>query len=188
MTLAQKRWLVVERGAAVRRYHTKTTIFPQNVGEHSFRMALLLRIMFGPGASGTLILAALTHDLAEAEYGDVPAPTKRRIPHIKEALDNVEHEYLDSHGLCFERLLGADELRRLKLADSLEGYLYSDTEVSMGNVAFVPTRLRYAQYIASLGLTPTEWQAVNGILGPDHDGPLKTVQHQEVQVSDTSNS
>lgn len=171
-SLNWQRWSAATTGFGVRRYHNKRPLHPQDVGQHTARMLALLVIMFGNECSQALLKAVLVHDLAEGKYGDVPSPTKRMIPTLKAELDKLENEFLEGLDLEYESILGERERRWLKLVDYLEGYLYSDEEVALGNTAFAPTRARFAEYINGLALTAKEAMAVLSVLPPNHHGPL----------------
>ena len=62
-------------GGEVKRYHTLSTIGEQTVGSHSWGVAVILNWL-EPQISKHAILKALTHDVAEKQTGDMPAPTK----------------------------------------------------------------------------------------------------------------
>ena len=70
---------------AVKRWHTKLTIKEQDNAAHQWGVAMIVAHIF-PGSSH-LLMAALTHDLHEAEAGDIPYPFKRNNPVVKEAYD-----------------------------------------------------------------------------------------------------
>ena len=58
-------------GSEVKRYHTVTTLVSETVGHHSHGVAMMC-LMFDPMASRQLLMAALFHDLAEHQTGDIP--------------------------------------------------------------------------------------------------------------------
>ena len=115
--------------ADVKRYHCKRTLREQTVGQHTFGVLMLLRVVW-PGARPNVIWAAMKHDLPELFTGDVPAPIKRADPILAERLNAIERELEPLHehfGLTeFEELL-------LKWADRMELVLWCIEEHKMGN-------------------------------------------------------
>lgn len=84
-----------------------------------------------------VLTAALTHDLAEARYGDLPAPAKRELgKEWSRQFSSVEHTALQSYGLVVD--LPPRDVRGLKLADYIDGCLFCIEERRMGNRAVVP--------------------------------------------------
>ena len=63
-------------GSEVLRYHTVTTLMRETVGHHSHGVACLT-LLLNPNAGRELLTAALWHDLAEHQTGDIPSPAKR---------------------------------------------------------------------------------------------------------------
>jgi len=64
------------------RFHTMPILRPQNIAEHSWHLTMLLYLMYGqtdPGITFELLMAGLTHDMAEHQTGDLPAPAKRAM-------------------------------------------------------------------------------------------------------------
>lgn len=116
------------RGAGVKRFHTARTLTENNVAEHSFEVALLCHILSDGTESRNLLLAALTHDLAEHETGDIPGYVGSAM---KSCLKEHEEHLLNIAGLSFALTEG--EERTLKLADRLSGMLFCLRERQLGN-------------------------------------------------------
>ena len=135
----------IYRGAKTKRYHTADTLTSQTVGEHSFGVAWLV-VLLCPDARKELILAALAHDLAEHQVGDVSSPTKKKHPEIKEFLDATERSLLASVGLDFETKLFVYEKRVLKAADILDGMMFCLREFNMGSRAVIDVYLNFKSY------------------------------------------
>lgn len=113
----------------VRRYHTiadYTGVPQQNLADHSWGVALFAEALAkhsGLEPSARLILAALTHDLAEYLVADVPAPVKWKYPRLRAALKEAEEAAGEALGIDNEvTTLESDILR---WADVLEMYLYA---------------------------------------------------------------
>jgi len=136
----------IRNGGETRRYHTIPVLRSQNVAEHSFHVAMLCSWLVGhsvPGIGAALLMAALTHDLAEHKMGDLPAPVKRSLPDyeqsegearpFRQVWDDLEQEHLEAAELNWDHVLTPFERRILKLADAAEGCLYCIRERAMGN-------------------------------------------------------
>jgi len=89
----------VIRMSQIKRWHMVDTSRQQTLAEHSCNVALLAvsiavtapHMYFGEAAS--VIGPALTHDLGEAFTGDIPTPTKRADPKIREIIDKMEFKH-----------------------------------------------------------------------------------------------
>lgn len=110
---------------ATTRYHTirDPGRVKQSVAEHSWGVAVLIAT-YHPSPSANLLSAALTHDLAESRFGDIPAPTKREYPGIGDLIDKLEDEWLYSMGIVGNRMITEKEREWLKAADIYEGWQY----------------------------------------------------------------
>jgi 5'-deoxynucleotidase YfbR-like HD superfamily hydrolase len=126
-------------GAETKRFHTWPVLREQRVDSHSFGVAMLCTLMADGKPSANLLLAALTHDLAEHRMGDLPAPAKRLMPAnadgvpFRKTWAMLENKILHEEGLGWENYLTPYERRWLALADAMEGCLYCIRERMMGN-------------------------------------------------------
>jgi len=134
-------------GAAVLRYHTTPPIRPQTDGAHSFGVAWLVWMLTEGTCSRELILAALAHDLAEHQTGDLSAMAKR-FGDIGTQLDQLEKAHLATVGLDFS--LSPEEQNVLQLADKIEGMMFCISERRLGNQDAELWFNRYASYPAQL--------------------------------------
>jgi 5'-deoxynucleotidase YfbR-like HD superfamily hydrolase len=134
-------------GSEVRRFHTIRTVKEETVGHHSLLVAMICRLL-STNCSNTLLLAALTHDLAESVTGDIPAPVKARMS--KAALGKTEEEILDDIGLGYVKELTIEERRVLTLADRLAGLVFCRQEISMGNTLIKPCLYNYIDLVWSM--------------------------------------
>lgn len=143
----------VERGGAVKRYHAMTTLISDTVGQHSFHVAWLATFIWQAIHKSTpraeLLLAALSHDLAEQEFGDIPAPTKRAVAAM-EKVAHLEDAHLRQHGFNYTDDLTLEEKFILKLADYLDGLRFCNHELDLGNSRMMVVRSRYITYIKDL--------------------------------------
>lgn len=125
----------IERSARVLRYHTEPVLHKQSVGEHTYGVMWFVVLLSAGSPSQALLMAALAHDTPEFATGDIPAPTKRAAPAIRNCLQILETRAMEAVGLP-ERgddIIAPEEERILKLADALEGLQYCAFELRRGN-------------------------------------------------------
>lgn len=149
----------IQNGRETRRFHGLPMLDYQRIDAHQYGVAMLVSLLVGEAAPAarqlTLLHAALTHDLAEWVTGDMPAPTKRRLPDyvtsdpisindsigsypggkresFREVYGRMEDEIMTEAGFPLVELDARDK-RVLKLADAAEGCLHVIRERQMGN-------------------------------------------------------
>lgn len=147
----------IRHAGETRRFHTWPVLRQQNVAEHSWHVAQLLFLMYGgqePGITIALLMAGLTHDMAECQVGDIPSPAKRAMsstfPNFREKWGEMEQRILHGYEMDWEGALSNEEKRRLKLADVMEGALYCVRERAMGNTLIDVCYRNFANYIGEL--------------------------------------
>jgi 5'-deoxynucleotidase len=141
----------------IRRWGLMHNTYPENVQEHSLRVAMVAHALavirnrlFGGNVSGerTAVLA-LYHDASEVLTGDLPAPVKYFNPEIKNAYKEIEAaaarrlldmipEALkaDYQGLFFAEAADQEPRELVKAADKLCAYLKCLEEIGTGNQEF----------------------------------------------------
>lgn len=119
-------------GGYSKRFHTVDTIKHQEIANHSFGVAWFCELITEGAASKQLIMAALTHDLAEHIVGDIPSPAKRVLG-IRDMYEKFEMDQLKANDLAQYMDLHSEEAAILKLADMLEGCMYCIRERRLGN-------------------------------------------------------
>lgn len=124
--------LFARMGGETKRFHTQQVLRENTVAQHSHGVAMLCWMITDGNASSNLLMAALSHDLAEQQMGDLPAPAKRKHPFLKQ-FDAVENDVLIEAGFGFS--LTTCEQNTLKIADCLDGLLYLWRERTLGNKA-----------------------------------------------------
>mgnify|MGYP003654012244 FL=1 len=122
--------LDVLEGGEVKRYHTLATIGEQTVGSHSWGVALILHWL-QPDISKIAMLKALTHDVAEKQTGDMPAPTKWNNKDLASELSIVEKDIEQKLGIDYD--LTPEEKEFFKQSDLFELLLYCVNQRSLGN-------------------------------------------------------
>jgi 5'-deoxynucleotidase YfbR-like HD superfamily hydrolase len=145
-------------GAAVKRYHTVTTLMTETVGHHSHGVALLCMLLdLNPNRG--LIHAALLHDLAEHQTGDIPSPAKHKYG-IGDQVSQLEEKLLKEAGIAMPQL-HPDDARILKLADVAQGALFCVKEMSLGNSNMRSIFNRYIAYAEEMMLFGREKELFN---------------------------
>ena len=141
-------------GNKVQRFHTVNSFVTETVGHHSANMAILCVILSEYKPSASLLLAALTHDLAEQFTGDVPATAKWDSPDLVKALKSMEKKY---ERTWHSAPLTDYERRVLKQADMLDLCFKSLEEVRMGNPDFKPILRRGIEWLQANEPLPTTY-------------------------------
>lgn len=116
---------------------------PQNLAAHQWGVAMILnRLHVGPANDHfMLIKAALEHDLAESEIGDMPRPAR-----TQEHRD-LEGEVSARMNVWTEDTLPGHLVPWLKWADLMEAGLHAQREMALGNTNFCEVVLRVSDYI-----------------------------------------
>jgi len=138
------------QGGEVKRFHAIKTIQEETVGHHSFQVAMLVYLLLDKKdyhKHSDLIVAALTHDLAEHIVGDVPSNTKISLG-LSKKFEEIEAAHL-TH-VCLKFDLTAEEERILALADILSGMIFCKREIALGSVLAAPIYRRYNSYLDKL--------------------------------------
>lgn len=157
----------IMEGGAVQRYHTRPGIRPDTDGKHSWGVALLAYILCVDRGmdttSGTLMLAALTHDLGEQVYCDVSAPAKVALG-LNKNLEEGEAKVRHVFGLNFANRLTDEEKAVLKIADSMECMMYCCQEAALGNRNVVMVFERSCTYLEDMITTDFEWEMYQALV------------------------
>lgn len=129
-TLKEKLQFISE-GGSVERYHTRSGIKPDTDAHHSHGVAMLCALLSG-APSANLLMAALTHDLAEQGSSDVSAGSKEALG-IRDVVNSWEQTKLQEYGLYYQDLLTLTETTILRLADQFDCLMYCCREFALGN-------------------------------------------------------
>lgn len=152
----------IHAGGGVRRFHTLPMLKEDTVAQHSFGVAWFCSLLMNGSASASILMAALTHDLAEQFTGDLPAPAKRELG-LSKQFEAYEETQLCMAGIKFP-LLTDSEKRTLKMADCMDGAMRCATEVKLGNAFAGKPFHRFISYINELSPTPFEYGLLQEIL------------------------
>jgi 5'-deoxynucleotidase YfbR-like HD superfamily hydrolase len=132
------------------------------VAQHSFGVAWFCYLLSNGLPSANLLMAALSHDLAEQDTGDIPAPAKRALG-IKQQFDTYEDTIMGNAGF-HKFALTPGEVRTVKMADCMDGAMRCIMELKMGNHFMYPVLSRFVNYIEELSPTPQEKILLDEIL------------------------
>lgn len=116
----------------VQRCHTNQHHGLYLISEH-VGQAICLLFTLHPMPSQNLVRALAFHDHPEILTGDIPAPAKRKIPLLRDYVEQLEAEYYEQHPLAQSGQLTDDDARWLKAIDSLELYLWCRDQELLGN-------------------------------------------------------
>lgn len=139
--------LFVLQGGSVRRFHTITTIKDVTIAEHQHNVAWIVYLLSEGKPRMELVMAALSHDLPEAIWGDLPSQTKKALA-LSDTFTKNEQKTLEENNFWF--LLEPQEHRLLTLADRMAGMLDCVKERSLGNRNVELPYIRYERYTADM--------------------------------------
>lgn len=120
------------QGGRVERCHGIPHLGSYSNSSHQWGVAMLMWYLW-PEHFPRLVLICLTHDVAEAWVGDIPSPTLRFIPGIRERLEEIEARINTDLGLPAENALSPEDHEMLKACDRLELYLWCQDQAELGN-------------------------------------------------------
>lgn len=140
---------IILKGGRVARFHTKPVLKEETVAAHSYLVAWIVTVVSAPATPrAEVLLAALAHDMPEFVLGDMPSPTKKLVPGLREEFRRMESVLFHEHGLPdYEGELNKDEERLVKFGDNMAGYLKCLYELQLGNTLLRGTAERYRLYI-----------------------------------------
>lgn len=145
--LAAHQTAMLLKGGNTRRYHTMRTVTENTVAEHSWGVAAMVYVMSAGLCSADVLMASLTHDVAEVFVGDIPSPTKRALG-IGDELGAYEDEVLSTASFSFN--LTEQEQRWLKLADYFDGMMFCIRERTLGNLGIRIVWERFREYVLAM--------------------------------------
>lgn len=132
-------------GGKVERAHGIPHLGSYSNAAHSWGVAMLM-LQLWPEDFPRLAGACLCHDVPEAWTGDVPAPTGRYVPGLKDGLGALEQRIFRNLNLPSERELNPEDYTKLKACDSLELWLWCTDQRLAGNLFVEETRQELERY------------------------------------------
>lgn len=156
MSNYERQLAFMRNGGGVRRFHCYRTVLTDLVGHHTYNLMSLLIIAVPPEfLTKGLLLAAHQHDQPEFKTGDIPAPTKRGVPGLRDACAAAEGAAIAEACLPdYGASLTHDEHNMLKLADSLDGMFFCIEERRAGSRVLDNVFETYRGYVSTLLTTP----------------------------------
>jgi 5'-deoxynucleotidase YfbR-like HD superfamily hydrolase len=100
---------------------------------HQWGVAMLMHYLW-PDDFPRLALACLSHDVPEAWFGDIPAPTCRYMPGLRQGLNEAEGKLNKKLLLPAENELPEEDHAKLKCCDRLEFWLWCCEQELYGNL------------------------------------------------------
>ncbi len=161
----------------IRRWGLMHTTYPENVQEHSLRVAMIAhalalvrkRVFGGDADENRVAAAALFHDAAEVLIGDLPAPVKYFNPKIRDAYKELEAtaaaklqsmvpaELVEEYAALLGGPAEEPTATLVKAADRLAAYLKCLEELQAGNREFVRAAITLRRQLHELELAEVEW-------------------------------
>jgi hypothetical protein len=138
-------------GGRVERCHGLPHLGTYNNATHQWGVAMLMHYIW-PDDFPRLALQCLTHDVAEAWVGDIPAPTCRYAPGLKDTLGTIETNINHSLLLPAENELEPDDYAKLKACDRLEFWLWCCEQELYGNLFAVEGKKEIERYFVEVPL------------------------------------
>lgn len=174
-----ERIIQTRSGGKVERCHAIPHQGSYSNAAHSWGVAMLMHALW-PEDFPRLALACLSHDVPESWVGDIPGPTLRHVPGIREQLGELEDGLNRDLGLPAEGDLPPEDHVKLKACDRLELYLWCREQRAMGNQFAEETYIELTRYFQEVGL-PSPAQELFELLEqrevlPRQAGVMKSTQ------------
>lgn len=135
--------------ADIQRCHTIRTIGEYPIGQHSFNMLLILRVLW-PDAPKELLWAIIEHDIPERLTGDIPSPSKWAGIVDKALLSEFERLLMITlYGTHHEGDLSEHLASWLRGLDILELWMFTQDQIMLGNQNFHSMALRIDRFMKS---------------------------------------
>jgi len=119
-------------GGKVERCHSIPHLGGYSNAAHSWGVAMLLFYLW-PEDFARLGIVCLSHDVPEFWVGDIPAPTMRYAPGVKDGVGKLEEVLSADLGLPAEQALSPEDFAKLKACDRLEFWLWAREQELIGN-------------------------------------------------------
>lgn len=133
---------------------------------HSWGVAMLLHYLW-PEDFARLALICLAHDVPEAWVGDIPAPTGRYVPGLRDSLQQIEGDLNRSMGLPGEDELNETDLAKVKACDRLEFYIWCREQVMIGNRYAEESQIEIERYFVEVRLPSRAEELYEALQGID---------------------
>lgn len=133
-------------GASTQRCHGIRHVGSYSNAEHQWGVTALLWYLY-PNNFQRLAAYALFHDVSEAWVGDIPAPTLRHVPGLREKITKIEGNIAASIGCPREDSLSPEDHAMLKACDRLDLLLWCKEQLLFGNLFVGPCVDELCKYL-----------------------------------------
>lgn len=134
-------------GGKVERCHNVPHHGSYSVASHSWGMLVLLWQIY-PEHWARLAPVVMAHDVGEGWLGDVPAPTMRYVPGLRQTMDGLEGALVSTLGYPTSLELTEEEHAVFKAVDRLELYFWSWEQIAFGNRFAIDVLHELERYIS----------------------------------------
>jgi 5'-deoxynucleotidase len=162
----------------IRRWGLMRSTYPENVQEHSHRVAIVAhalalirnRLFGGDVDPARVAVLALYHDSGEVLTGDLPSPIKYRNPQIRGAYHEIESSAAgtllsmvpeplrdDYRPLLSASAADPEERALVKAADKLCAWMKCLEETAAGNREFAKAEEALRETVESIDLPEVRW-------------------------------
>lgn len=146
MQALNRRIVQARSGGAVERSHGIRHIGSYSNAAHQWGVAMLMLQLY-PEDFPRLGKFCLSHDVPESWVGDIPAPTMRYLPGLREQLGKIEGALNRDLGLPAEQDLSPEDHAKLKACDRLEFYLWAREQCLLGNMFVIEAIDEVTKYL-----------------------------------------
>ena len=148
------------------RWHTEPGVDSQDVGNHSWGVAVMVHHLYWPKIPpGKVLLEALYHDIGERSVGDITAPAKWRSPELRDVVHEIETAQREYLQVSTEELgLTAREIQMVRAADMMDTVARSYVQRRRGDLDAEDIFSRLLQYYATLSFSGSLGEDVNRII------------------------
>lgn len=150
----EKCWDNIRRaraGGMVQRCHGIPHLGDYSNARHQWGVAILMHYLW-PADFPRLALHCLTHDVPEYWVGDLPSPTLRYTPGLRQQIAPFENKLLEWCGLPREDTLSEEDHNKLKACDRLELYIWCLEQLATGNQYVSDCKKELDRYFSEVGL------------------------------------
>ena len=120
------------RAGLVQRLHSEPFLPQQTISQHCWNVAMLVWRLH-PNPSVNMIMHALTHDNAELEVGDIPAPAKWRWESLRVGSWNAEMTVMQEMRINVGNEITDEEFEFVSMCDTLELGMYCYEQAMQSN-------------------------------------------------------
>ncbi len=152
-------------GGAVQRCHGMRHNGSYSNAEHTWGVLVLLQHLY-PDQFAEIAPYALAHDVPEFIFGDIPAPTMRYVPGLRNQLGRYEDALNRELGNKPEGELSGEAHAILKSCDRLELWFWCREQLAAGNFFAREFLDELERYLTSGGLHETAdlwWRATRNM-------------------------